>query len=104
MSKWLSEEQIWLTVATQIFTAQDFVPMLTHYCGNITRHTASLQISKRAALLTEKCWMQVLGHSKTMLVLLGGWAFLGDHVSLKQLAGMALAVIGMVLYGVASSQ
>ncbi|CAK0784935.1 hypothetical protein CVIRNUC_008140 [Coccomyxa viridis] len=47
---------------------------------------------------------QVLGHSKTMLVLLGGWAFLGDHVSLKQLAGMALAVIGMVLYGVASSQ
>ena len=48
--------------------------------------------------------MQVLGHSKTMLVLLGGWAFLGDHVSLKQLAGMALAVMGMVLYGVASSQ
>lgn len=48
--------------------------------------------------------MQVLGHSKTMLVLLGGWAFLGDKVSLKQLAGMALAVLGMVFYGVASSQ
>lgn len=48
--------------------------------------------------------MQVLGHSKTILVLLGGWAFLGDNVSLKQLAGMALAVLGMVLYGVASSQ
>lgn len=46
----------------------------------------------------------MLGHSKTMLVLLGGWAFLGDKVSLKQLAGMALAVLGMVFYGVASSQ
>ena len=59
--------------------------------------------SKRLLLSCQDC-MQVLGHSKTMLVLLGGWAFLGDHVSLKQLAGMSLAVIGMVLYGVASSQ
>lgn len=48
--------------------------------------------------------MQVLGHSKTMLVLLGGWAFLGDQINLKQLAGMALAVVGMVAYGVASNQ
>lgn len=47
---------------------------------------------------------QVLGHSKTILVLLGGWAFLGDLISAKQLAGMAIAVTGMVLYGVASSQ
>lgn len=39
-----------------------------------------------------------------MLVLLGGWAFLGDKVSLKQLCGMALAVLGMVFYGIASSQ
>ena len=45
----------------------------------------------------------MLGHSKTILVLLGGWAFLGDPVSAKQLSGMALAVLGMVLYGVASS-
>ena len=50
------------------------------------------------------CCAQVLGHSKTILVLLGGWAFLGDPVSAKQLSGMALAVLGMVLYGVASSQ
>ena len=49
------------------------------------------------------CDAQVLGHSKTILVLLGGWAFLGDSVSPKQLCGMALAVLGMVLYGVASS-
>ncbi|KAK9918349.1 hypothetical protein WJX75_003397 [Coccomyxa subellipsoidea] len=47
---------------------------------------------------------QVLGHSKTMLVLLGGWAFLGDQIGLKQLCGMALAVVGMVAYGVASNQ
>jgi len=47
---------------------------------------------------------QVLGHSKTVLVLLGGWAFLGDHVSGRQAFGMALAVVGMVAYGMASSQ
>lgn len=47
---------------------------------------------------------QVLGHSKTVLVLLGGWAFLGDRVSGRQAFGMALAVVGMVAYGMASSQ
>ena len=46
----------------------------------------------------------MLGHSKTVLVLLGGWAFLGDRVSSRQAFGMALAVAGMVAYGVASSQ
>lgn len=45
-----------------------------------------------------------MGHSKTVLVLLGGWAFLGDRVSSRQAFGMALAVAGMVAYGVASSQ
>ena len=49
-------------------------------------------------------WLQVLGHSKTILVLLGGWAFLGEMISARQLAGMAIAVTGMVLYGVATSQ
>ncbi len=39
---------------------------------------------------------QVLGHSKTILVLLGGWAFLGDTITSKKFAGMALAVSGMV--------
>lgn len=47
---------------------------------------------------------QVLGHSKTMLVLLGGWLFLGDQIGLKQFSGMVLAVVGMVAYGVASNQ
>ena len=46
----------------------------------------------------------MLGHSKTILVLLGGWAFLGDQISGRQFAGMVLAVLGMVGYGVASSQ
>ncbi|PSC70006.1 UDP-galactose transporter 2 [Micractinium conductrix] len=39
---------------------------------------------------------QVLGHSNTMLVLLGGWAFLGDTITGKKLCGMMLAVSGMV--------
>ena len=39
---------------------------------------------------------QVLGHSKTILVLLGGWSFLGDTITGKKLAGMLLAVAGMV--------
>lgn len=47
---------------------------------------------------------QVLGHTKTILVLLGGVLLFGDKVSSKQLAGMALAVAGMVLYGMANSQ
>jgi solute carrier family 35 protein E3 len=47
---------------------------------------------------------QVLGHSKTILVLLGGWLFLGDVITAKQAAGMVLAVAGMVGYGIASSQ
>lgn len=40
--------------------------------------------------------MQVLGHSKTILVLLGGVTFLGDTITGKKFAGMALAVAGMV--------
>lgn len=47
---------------------------------------------------------QVLGHTKTILVLLGGWMFLGDHISGRQFAGMCLAVAGMVAYGVESSK
>lgn len=45
----------------------------------------------------------MLGHSKTILVLLGGWAFLGDTITSKKLIGMGLAVSGMVWYGKASS-
>ena len=48
------------------------------------------------------CFLQVLGHTKTVVVLLGGWAFLGDHISLQQFGGMLTAVAGMVLYGFAT--
>mmetsp|Transcript_17326 Transcript_17326/g.51879 ORF Transcript_17326/g.51879 Transcript_17326/m.51879 type:complete len:373 (-) Transcript_17326:506-1624(-) len=47
---------------------------------------------------------QVLGHSKTILVLLGGWLFLGDIITGRQAGGMVLAVLGMVAYGVFTSQ
>ncbi|GAB4814419.1 hypothetical protein N2152v2_001465 [Parachlorella kessleri] len=45
---------------------------------------------------------QVLGHAKTILVLMGSWLFLGETASTKKLFGMVLAVAGMVLYGKAS--
>ena len=44
----------------------------------------------------------MLGHTKTVLVLLGGWAFLGDSISAKQLVGIIIAILGMVLYGIAT--
>lgn len=47
---------------------------------------------------------QVLGHSKTVLVLLGGWLFLGESLSGKRLVGMILAVSGMAWYGAASAR
>ena len=46
---------------------------------------------------------QVLGHSKTITVLIGGWAIFGDLITPRQAFGMLLAVAGMVGYGVASS-
>ena len=55
-------------------------------------------------LLVTSCLLQVLGHTKTILVLLGGWMFLGDNISGRQFAGMCLAVLGMVAYGVESSK
>ncbi len=44
-----------------------------------------------------------MGHAKTILVLLGSWLFLGEKMTLKRLFGMALAVVGMVAYGHAST-
>lgn len=46
---------------------------------------------------------QVLGHSKTIIVLLGGWLFLGDELSTRKLLGMTLAVSGMIWYGKATA-
>lgn len=43
--------------------------------------------------------LQVLGHTKTILVLLTTWLVLHEHMSSRKLLGMVLAVCGMVLYG-----
>lgn len=41
----------------------------------------------------------MLGHTKTILVLLTSWAVLHEHMSARKAFGMLLAVGGMVLYG-----
>jgi hypothetical protein len=43
--------------------------------------------------------LQVLGHTKTILVLLTSWVVLHEHMSARKAFGMLLAVGGMVLYG-----
>ena len=47
---------------------------------------------------------QVVGHAKTILVLLIGWACFGGVLSSQQTMGMAMAVAGMVMYGVAGAR
>mmetsp|Transcript_2902 Transcript_2902/g.8175 ORF Transcript_2902/g.8175 Transcript_2902/m.8175 type:complete len:332 (-) Transcript_2902:1264-2259(-) len=42
---------------------------------------------------------QVLGHLKTILVLVGGWTILKEAHSTRQIIGCVLSVFGMVLYG-----
>lgn len=46
---------------------------------------------------------QVLGHTKTVLVLLASWLALGEPLSPRKALGMLLAVAGMVAYGALSS-
>lgn len=46
---------------------------------------------------------QVLGHAKTVLVLLLGWLYLGDTMSARKLGGMVMAVAGMIGYGYCTS-
>ncbi|XP_010266319.1 PREDICTED: UDP-galactose transporter 2-like [Nelumbo nucifera] len=41
---------------------------------------------------------QVLGHMKTMCVLTLGWLLFDSQLTLKNILGMALAVLGMVVY------
>jgi solute carrier family 35, member E3 len=47
---------------------------------------------------------QVTGHAKTVFVLCGSWLFLREHMGVKEVTGMALAVCGMVAYGYFASQ
>ncbi|XP_022743878.1 UDP-rhamnose/UDP-galactose transporter 2-like isoform X1 [Durio zibethinus] len=41
---------------------------------------------------------QVLGHMKTVCVLILGWLLFDSELTLKNILGMALAVLGMVIY------
>lgn len=41
---------------------------------------------------------QVLGHMKTVCVLTLGWLLFDSEMTFKNIAGMALAVVGMVIY------
>lgn len=41
---------------------------------------------------------QVVGHFKTILILVGGWLFFEKETNLKNLFGVAVAVVGMVWY------
>ena len=41
---------------------------------------------------------QVLGHMKTVCVLIIGWVYFNDRFTLKSLSGMLLAIAGMVMY------
>lgn len=43
--------------------------------------------------------MQVLGHTKTILVLLASWWVFHEPMIPRKLLGMALAVVGMTAYG-----
>jgi hypothetical protein len=50
------------------------------------------------------CPAQVLGHAKTVLVLLASWLLLQEPVSMRKLLGMCLAVAGMAAYGDATAR
>jgi solute carrier family 35, member E3 len=47
---------------------------------------------------------QVTGHAKTVMVLVGSWVYLQEHMGLKEVTGMGFAVVGMVAYGYFTSQ
>jgi len=65
--------------------------------------TLSLPLSLPLSLSPPPPSPKVLGHAKTVTVLLGGWALFGDVISGRQAFGMAVAVAGMVGYGLATA-
>lgn len=46
---------------------------------------------------------QVLGHTKTIMVLMISWLFLHEHMSVRKLLGCGMAVGGMMAYGYLNS-
>eukprot|EP00199_Chlamydomonas_sp_CCMP681_P005524 CAMPEP_0119112198 /NCGR_PEP_ID=MMETSP1180-20130426/39124_1 /TAXON_ID=3052 ORGANISM="Chlamydomonas cf sp, Strain CCMP681" /NCGR_SAMPLE_ID=MMETSP1180 /ASSEMBLY_ACC=CAM_ASM_000741 /LENGTH=235 /DNA_ID=CAMNT_0007099567 /DNA_START=369 /DNA_END=1076 /DNA_ORIENTATION=+ len=47
---------------------------------------------------------QVLGHAKTVMILMIGWLFFHDSLNHRKLVGMGMAVAGMVAYGYLNSR
>ena len=47
---------------------------------------------------TSSLTYNVVGHVKTVIILSGGWAFFGDEMPPKKLAGIGLAMAGIVWY------
>lgn len=60
------------------------------------RHQPAFVHSK---VLSGNACMQVMGHTKTICVLIGGALLFQELITLRVATGMSLAVIGMVGYG-----
>lgn len=90
-SQWVFEYE-WVMPAIYALLASCFCAVMV----NVTQYACLGRFSAGS--------FQVMSHSKTILVLLGGWAFLGEFVSSKQLCGIIVAILGMVAYGVATSR
>ena len=49
------------------------------------------------------CRYNVVGHVKTVIILAGGCVFFQDDMPLKKLAGISVAMVGIIWYTQASS-
>ncbi|GBG73044.1 hypothetical protein CBR_g12762 [Chara braunii] len=47
---------------------------------------------------------QVIGHMKTVLVLLMGWTLFDTQITMKNVCGVLLAIVGMICYGKATER
>jgi hypothetical protein len=70
-------------------------PACSKYASNICVRSCSVHPVADVVLLP----LQVMGHAKTICVLIIGWALFGDSFTYRKFIGMAMAVLGMVIYG-----
>lgn len=47
---------------------------------------------------TSSLTYNVVGHIKTVIILMGGCMFFGDEMPLKKLAGISIAMLGIIWY------
>lgn len=47
---------------------------------------------------TSSLTYNVVGHIKTVIILMGGCMFFGDEMPLKKLAGISVAMLGIIWY------